>query len=120
MKLGVYTVLLANMSFEEALIYLTRRGIRTVEIGCGGFSGTAHADPDILLYNDDAFTAFTELLQKYEVNISALNCSGNPVHPQKEIAQSYHIAFEKGVLLSKNPKRHMSNIKSTCFTLMEH
>jgi len=47
MKLGVYTVLLSNMTLEDALIYLTKRGIHTVEIGCGGYSGTAHADPDI-------------------------------------------------------------------------
>lgn len=101
MKLGVYTVLLANMAFEEALIYLTKRGIHTIEIGCGGFSGTAHADPDILLQDDCAFEVFTDLLRKFKVDISALNCSGNPVHPQAEIANSYHEAFEKGVLLAE-------------------
>ncbi|MEA3326718.1 MAG: sugar phosphate isomerase/epimerase [Chloroflexota bacterium] len=101
MKLGVYTVLLAPMTLEDTLKYLTKRGIHTVEIGCGGYSGVAHADPDILLYDDNAFEAFKNLLEKYKVDISALNCSGNPVHPNKEIAQSYHKAYEKGVLLAE-------------------
>ena len=101
MNLGVYTVLVADMPLEEALKYLTKKGISTVEIGCGGYSGTAHADPDILLEDDTALSDFTALLDKYNVEISALNCSGNPVHPQKKIAAGYHLAFEKGVLLAE-------------------
>ena len=101
MQLGVYTVLLAEMPFEDALDYLTQRGIHTVEIGCGGFSGTAHADPDLLLNDDAALRNFKAMLEKYNVNISALNCSGNPVHPKPEKAHFYHQAFEKGVLLAE-------------------
>jgi sugar phosphate isomerase/epimerase len=101
MKLGVYTVLLADMSFEDALKYLTARDIHTVEIGCGGFSGLAHADPNVLLNDDGALRDFQALLDKYEVEISALNCSGNPVHPQKEKAREYHQVYEKGILLAE-------------------
>lgn len=101
MRLGVYTALLSNMTLESALDYLTQRGIHTVELGCGGYSGTFHADPDILLVDKTALIDFKKLLEKYEVEISALNCSGNPVHPDKETAQNFHVAFEKGVLLAE-------------------
>lgn len=101
MRLGVYTALLANYSLEDTLIYLTQRGIHTVELGCGGYSGTFHADPDVLLNDDQALSAFQDLLAKYEVQISALNCSGNPVHPQKDMAEAFHTAYEKGVLLAE-------------------
>ncbi len=101
MKLGVYTVVLAEMSLEETLQYLTRKGIHVVEIGCGGYSGTAHADPDIMLNDDETLGAFQALLEKYDVEISALNCSGNPMHPQKDVADSFHRAYEKGVLLAE-------------------
>ena len=37
MKLGVFTTLLSNLSFEEALKYFTSLGIEMVEIGCGGY-----------------------------------------------------------------------------------
>lgn len=101
MKLGVYLALLADMSFEQALDYLTQRDIHVVEIGCGGYSGTSHANPDILLNDESAFHHFTNLLEQYQVEISALNCSGNPVHPQKQIANEFHTAYEKGVLLAE-------------------
>lgn len=101
MKLGVYTALLSSMSLEEALSYLHSRDIHTVEIGCGGYSGTAHADPDILLEDKDAFNQFQNTLRDFDVEISALNCSGNPVHPQKATADSFHTAYQKGVLLAE-------------------
>ena len=37
MKLGVFTTLLSNLPFEEALKYFKSLGIEAVEIGCGGF-----------------------------------------------------------------------------------
>lgn len=101
MKLGVYLALLADLPFEQALAYLVQRGIYVVEIGCGGYSGTFHADPDVLLNDDIAFNHFTNILKKNQVEISALNCSGNPVHPQPTIAKEFHLAFEKGICLAE-------------------
>ena len=49
MKLGVFTTLLSNLPLEQALEYFTSLGIEMVEIGCGGFPGNAHADPESLL-----------------------------------------------------------------------
>jgi len=101
MRLGVYTALLSNLPLEEALKYLHDRDIQTVEIGCGGYSGVFHADPDILLNDKGALVQFRSTLEKYEMSISALNCSGNPVHPQKPVADAFHQAYEKGVLLAE-------------------
>jgi sugar phosphate isomerase/epimerase len=101
MKLGVYMALLADMSFAEALAYLSEREIHVIEVGCGGYSGTFHADPDILLNDDGALNDFQNLLDQYQMEISALNCSGNPVHPQTKIAQEFQTAYEKGVLLAE-------------------
>jgi sugar phosphate isomerase/epimerase len=101
MKLGVYTALVADRSLEEALKYLTAKGIHVVELGAGGYSGTAHANPEELLQDSKKLAAMRALLAKYETEISALNCSGNPVHPQKDIAQKAHEDYEKTVLLAE-------------------
>ena len=101
MKLGVYTVLFSDQSLEQTLRYLTGKGIHTVELGAGGYSGVAHADPDVLLNDDKACDEFLSLLDRYDVCISALNCSGNPVHPDKEKAEKFHQAYEKGILLAE-------------------
>jgi len=101
MELGVYTVLFSDLSLEETLKYLTAKGINVVELGAGGYSGTAHANPDILLNDNKALREFKALLKNYDVEISALNCSGNPVHPQAKVADEFHNAYEKGVLLAE-------------------
>ncbi len=101
MKLGVFTVLLSDRSLEEALKYLSGLGVQAVEIGCGGFPGDAHLKPDELLSDPGKITALKDLLQKYNIEISALSCHGNPVHPQKEIADKFHRDFEKTVLLAE-------------------
>ena len=44
MKLGVLTVILGDLKLEETLKYLKEQGVQAVELGCGGFPGTAHAD----------------------------------------------------------------------------
>lgn len=101
MKLGVYTVLFSDQNLEETLKYLTGKGIHVVELGAGGYSGTAHADPDLLLNDSGAFADFKALLEDYQVEISALNCSGNPVHPRQDVANEFHEAYQKGVLLAE-------------------
>jgi sugar phosphate isomerase/epimerase len=54
MKIGVFTVLLANRPFEAALDYLKDLGVEAVEIGCGGYPGDAHCKAEELLSSEKA------------------------------------------------------------------
>ena len=99
MKLGVLTNLLGKLPLEEALEYFSGLGLEMVEIGCGGFPGKDHADPDVLLNDEKALEDFKALLKKYDVEISALSCHGNPVHPNKEIAADYDKTIRKPIPL---------------------
>ena len=101
MKLGVFAVLLGNLPLGEALAYFRKAGIQAVEIGCGGFPGKAHCDPAVLLSDGKAFDAFKATIDKSGLELSALSVHGNPVHPDKEIAASYHADFEHAVLLAE-------------------
>ena len=114
MKLGVLTNLLGSVSLEEALKYFSSLGLEMVEIGCGGYPGNAHANPDILLNDDKALEEFKALLKKYNVEISALSCHGNPVHPNKEIAKSFDDDLRKAVLLAEKLGVHQINTFSGC------
>lgn len=114
MKLGVLTNLLGSVSLEEALKYFQSLGLEMVEIGCGGFPGKDHADPDILLNDDKALEDFKALLKKYDVEISALSCHGNPVHPNKEIAAQFDSDMRKAVLLAEKLGVHQINTFSGC------
>ena len=52
-----------------------------------------------ILGNPDKIAAYKDLLKKNNIEISAISCHGNPLHPQKEIAENYNNQFE---LFSKN------------------
>jgi len=93
MKLGVMTVLLGQMSAEKAFEYLSSLGVEAVEIGCGGYPGTAHLKPDEFLSDSGAPSAYKELLKKHNLEISALSTHASHVHPQKEIADKAHNDF---------------------------
>jgi len=93
MKLGVMTVLLGQKSAEDAFRYLSSLKVQTVEIGTGGFPGTAHLNPKEFLAEFSAASAYKEMLKRYNLEISALSTHSNHVHPQKEIADKAHEDF---------------------------
>lgn len=101
MKLGVLTVLLGDLSLDETLKYLKSLGVQQVEIGCGGFPGTAHADARKFIANPKLIDEFMDTIGKYGLDIAAFACHGNPLHPNKEIARDYHEQFEATILLAE-------------------
>ena len=114
MKLGVFTTLLSNLPLEEALKYFTSLGIRMVEIGCGGYPGNAHADPEILLNDEAKFNEFVALIKKYNVGISALSCHSNPVHPNREEAAAGDKVIRDTILLAEKLGLDQINTFSGC------
>ncbi len=114
MKLGVFTTLLSDKSLDEALSYFKSKGIEMVEIGCGGYPGNAHANPEVLLNDEKAFADFKATLDKYGLEISALSCHGNPVHPNKEIAAEFDKVIHDTILLAEKLGIHQINTFSGC------
>ena len=93
MKLSVLTVPLQALPAEEAFEYLSSLGVEQVELGTGGYTNRNHCNPDVLLADEGKIEELKNLLNKYNLTISALSCHGNPVHPNKKIAEEYHKAF---------------------------
>lgn len=100
MKIGVFTVLLSNEDLSDALDYLVKCGVEAVEIATGGFMPTAHANPEVLLSNREALNVFKDTITSRGLEISALSCHGNPLHPQTEIAVAHQKAFRNTVELA--------------------
>ena len=101
MKLGVFAVLFAQKSLDEALDYIAESGLQTVEIGAGGYPGNAHCNPVELLADAQKLQSFQQAFAKRGLEISALSCHGNPLHPNKEIAKAHHEQFVNAVLLAE-------------------
>ncbi|WP_281533135.1 sugar phosphate isomerase/epimerase family protein, partial [Anaerocolumna aminovalerica] len=85
MKLGVLTVPLYDRSAEEAFRYLSSLGVQTVEIGTGGSPGSKHSNPQELLSSETKLQAYKDMLKKYNLEISALSCHSNHVHPNEDV-----------------------------------
>ena len=100
MKLGVLTVLFQDRPFEAVLDHVAEMGLQAVEIGAGGWPGTAHCDPVVLLKDPMALKAFRKAVEDHGLIISALSCHGNPLHPNRDVAAGYDRAFRDTVRLA--------------------
>jgi len=100
MKLGVFTVLFAQKTLEEMLDHVAAHGLQAVEIGTGGYPGKPHCDPAALLEDELKLQQFKHAIESRGLEISALSCHGNPLHPNKEIARQHHLDFQNSVRLA--------------------
>ncbi|MBS4206960.1 sugar phosphate isomerase/epimerase [Bacillus sp. FJAT-50079] len=101
MKLGVFTVLFADKSFEEMLDYVQASGLDAVEIGTGNYPGNAHCDLDGLLESEAKRKEYMKQIESRGLTISAFSCHGNPLTPDKEFAKISHDTFVKTVKLAE-------------------
>lgn len=114
MKLGTFTVVLGDMSFENACEFLSKNGVQMVEIGCGGYPGRAHCDPNELLSDEGKLENFKAILAKNNLEISALSSHGNMVHPVKEVADKFDEDLTKAILLAEKLGVPVVNTFSGC------
>lgn len=114
MRLGSMNVPLSNIAFETAIEYLASIDVEAVEIGCGGFPGNAHCDPDILLHDEAELEKFKNVIKRNNMVISALSCHSNPVHPDKVVAGKADREFRNAVLLAEKLGVGVVNTFSGC------
>ncbi len=101
MKLSVLSNLYGDRPLADVLSHFRDLGVEMVEIGCGGYPGKAHCDPDVLLRDEGKLEEFRALFAAYGIGICALSCHGNAVHPNKEIAAAFDRDFRNCVLLAE-------------------
>src|SRR5579875_3918275 len=100
MKLGVFTPILSQMPFDGALSKLAGLGIHTVELGTGNYPGDAHCSLS-MLDNPSQLEEFGRTLERHAASISALSCHGNPLHPNREMAERAQEISRKTILLAE-------------------
>jgi sugar phosphate isomerase/epimerase len=101
MKLSVLANLYGSKPLDEALAKITALGVHSVEIGAGGYPGKDHCNPAELLADEKKLEAFKATFKKYDVEICALACHGNPIHPDKAIAKQFHDDMVNAILLAE-------------------
>ena len=95
MKLGVFTALFSNLSFEDMLDKIEEAGLDCIELGTGAYPGDAHCKPAELLDDEKKLEAFQRAIAEHHLEISALSFHGNPLHPDAKIAKAHDEVFRR-------------------------
>ena len=87
MKLGLFTPVFNSLDLDAMLTELKRYPqIEMLEIGTGGWPGSAHVATDLLRKDTVTRREYVAKLHDHGLGIAALSCHGNPLHPRKETA----------------------------------
>lgn len=100
MKIGMITDSLGSLSFHEMLAASAELGLETLEFACGNWSSAPHLDLDRLLDSEAARRDFIAAVRDHGLEIAALNCSGNPLHPGAQ-GQEHHRVTQKTIRLAR-------------------
>ena len=83
MRLGLFTVLFPELELEELLELTDSLGIKALELSAKIGRGLKHFNPQEILESNLARDRFLDTLKRHDVVISQLNCSCNPISPDK-------------------------------------
>src|SRR5690349_13598412 len=100
MKIGVFTVVLGALRFEQTLDYLAELGVQAVELGAGGYARSKHCPLEALLASERKCQALLNAVASRGMTISALNAAGNPIHPRRKLATAFDRDYRKVVQLA--------------------
>jgi sugar phosphate isomerase/epimerase len=102
MKLGVFTPVFGHRTLDQVLKKMrSLPGVSAIELATGGWPGSAHVDVNGLLASPHKAEEFLSQIRDAGLSISSLSCHGNPLHPNKAVAQEYDEAFRKSVRLAE-------------------
>jgi sugar phosphate isomerase/epimerase len=99
LELGLFTDSVPRLSFDAVLDLAAEIGATGVEVAVGGVSDQTHADAAALLEDRQARARFAGAFADRGLRISALNCSGFPLHPL--IGEEQRISIERTIRLAE-------------------
>lgn len=93
MKLAVCSATLPELDADTLLDWLASQGAHALELGVGGYPGTRHASAHDLSTQAQLRRWWQAQCAQRNLQLAALACHGNPLHPQAELAQTFHSDF---------------------------
>lgn len=91
MRIGFFTVCLANLSFKEVVEWTAKTGFKALEID--SYPDSKHVDPCKL--DKDEIRQIMDLIRKHDISISDLSYSPNNLDPDEEKRKEHHIRLRR-------------------------
>jgi sugar phosphate isomerase/epimerase len=114
MKVGVLTLLFGEQPLEQMLDYLCSLKVQAVEFGTGAYVRAPNFPIEELLSSDAKVSWLRHVVQSRNLEISALSCHGNPLHPNPRIAKAHHAVFLSTCILARKLGVSQVNTLSGC------
>ncbi len=99
--IGVFDPAFPKLSLDAMLEKVSALGLEAMEIGTGGYPGSAHCPVQELLDDPAKLRAWKKKFEDLNIQVATLSCHGNPVHPDSKIAERDAATFRRTVLLAE-------------------
>lgn len=99
-RIGVFDAAFRDLSLEQLIEVIKEFKIEAVELASGNQVGNPHCDREGLLADKSKLRAYASLFEKNNIMISAFSCHGNPVHPDRDIAQREDRVYRQTIELA--------------------
>nr|WP_300151751.1 sugar phosphate isomerase/epimerase [Propionicimonas sp.] len=100
MKLGMFTSCLHDRDIDGVLDVAVDHGVTSLELNSGGFFPPYHLHPEALLVSEHAREEFLGKLAARGQTLTALNNSGNPLHPDREVGPRHAEELRRAIDLA--------------------
>jgi sugar phosphate isomerase/epimerase len=100
MKLGVLTAMFSDKPLKDVVELIRPLELQTVELGTGNYPGDPHAPLDALLASKPQREELKAMIKGEGLEISALSCHGNCLHPDKAFAKKNQTVQTKTIKLA--------------------
>lgn len=99
--IGIFDPAFPDLSTDQLVEKYASLGAEAAEIGTGGYPNNKHCPLPELLDDPAKLRAWKKKFDDHNILIGALSCHGNPVHPDRSIAERDADTFRKTVLLAE-------------------
>jgi len=99
--IGVFDPAFPDLTLDQLVEKYESMGVEAAEIGTGGYPNNKHCPVPELLDDPVKLRAWQKKFSDHNIQVATLSCHGNPVHPDRNIAQRDWETFQKTVLLAE-------------------
>ncbi|MHA6524375.1 sugar phosphate isomerase/epimerase family protein [Tessaracoccus sp. G1721] len=100
MRLGIFTTCLHDRDIDGVISVAQEHGTTSLELNSGGFFPAYHLHPEALLVSAHARDEFLGKLAANGQVLTALNSSGNPLHPDREVGPRHGAELYRSIDLA--------------------
>jgi len=99
--IGVFDPAFPDLTTDQLVEKYASMGVEAAEIGTGGYPNDKHCPVQELLADPAKLRAWRKKFEDHSIQVATLSCHGNPVHPDRTIAERDQETFRRTVLLAE-------------------